>query len=130
MEKPCIKFNTHAPSDSLKERIISDLRLRERRREKKRATIFGLIACAAFALVIPALKNVFDTAAQSGFTRYASLAFSDWSTMANMWKPFAFSLAETAPISAVAMCLTALLLLTWSIWQTSRYVRAVRISFV
>ncbi len=129
MEKPLIQLNAYPAPTGLADRVVSELRLRERRRERNRAMTFIMISLASLAALVPAFENVKSAAAQSGFARYASLAFSDWSAVVGIWKLFAITLAETAPVFALAISAAVLLAFVWSAAQASRYVKAMRLSF-
>jgi hypothetical protein len=129
MEKSYVKLNISSIPAGLAERVVLELRRREERKEKTRAAMFGTIAFAALAALVPALENVGAAATRSGFSRYASLVFSDWNALAGMWKLFAFSLAETAPLFAMTILAAALFVFIWSAAEAFRYVRAARISF-
>ena len=129
MEKPYIKLKISEPPEELCARVVSRVHLLERRREKRRAGTFWLVALSTFAGALVACKNIFDAAAQSGFAKYASLAFSDWSVVANMWKTFALSLAETAPLFSIAVFAAVLFVFVWSVGQALRYGKAARLSF-
>ena len=129
MEKPYIKLKISEPPEELCARVVSRVHLLERRREKRRAGTFWLVALSTFAGALVACKSAIDSATQSGFARYASLAFSDWSIVANMWKTFALSLAETAPLFSVVLFTAMLLVFAWSLGQALRYGKAARLSF-
>ncbi len=129
MEKPYIQFEKYPTPEGLARRIVSHLHLLERKRETRRSRIFGVVALGTFVAALVACKNVFDAATQSGFARYASLAFSDWSVIANIWRTFALSLMETAPIFAVGIFAVALFVFVWSAGQAIRYGKAARLSF-
>lgn len=128
MEKSYIQFNISEPPEDLIGRIVSTLRRREQRREKARAIAFASVALAALAALVPAFENVGAAAARSGFAGYASLLFSDWGAVLGIWKVFALSLAETAPLFAIAVSATALFVFTWSAAEAVRYTRAARMS--
>ncbi len=113
----------------LESRVILELRNRERGREKTRVVVFLTLSFASLAALVPAFENVKNVASRSGFTQYASLIFSDLPTIAGMWKLFALSLAETAPIFALAISAAVLLAFVWSAAQAFRYVKAMKLSF-
>ncbi len=128
MEKPYIKLNIYRTPPDLTERVIFCLRECERRREKRRLVIFSVVALGALSALVPSLESVGALAAKSGFSSYASLLFSDWSAVASIWKTFALSLAETAPLFAIVTAAAILFVLVWSSAEAIRYTRALRLS--
>lgn len=129
MEKPLIQLNICPTPPNLEQRVITELRGRERKKERNRAMSFVVLSLASLSAFVPAFENLRSAAVESGFANYASLVFSDWSAVLSMWKLFALTLAETAPVFALALSVTALLVFVWSAAQASRYVRAMRLGF-
>ena len=129
MEKPILKINKISPPETLEQHIVFEIRKREKIQEKTRFAIFAVISFVSFAGIIAALENIVSSATKSGFTQYASLAFSDWSALMSIWKVFTLSLVETTPIFAVTLCIVALLAFTWSISGALRHAKLTRFSF-
>jgi len=129
VEKPILKINKFSPPETLEQHIVFEIRKREKTREKTRFAIFAVISFVSFAGIIAALENVVSSAGKSGFTQYASLAFSDWSALMSIWKVFTLSLVETTPIFAVTLCVAALLAFTWSISGALRHAKLTQFSF-
>ena len=127
MENPLLKLNVCPLPKELASSIVLDLRRREKNKGKKRAFLFGFVALLTFTGLIFAIENVVSAAVRSGFAGYASLVFSDWSTVVSIWKAFALSLAETAPLFAGAICATILFIFLWSLGQTVRYSKAIKL---
>jgi len=128
MEKTYVQLNRVQAPEELSHQIVSRIRICEQKKEKTRVTIFACVAFVALVATIPAFENVGAEAARSGFTGYASLLFSDWGSIVGIWKVFGLSLAETAPIFATALCAAILFVFVWSLAQTVRYGKAVRLS--
>jgi hypothetical protein len=129
VEKPILKINKLLPPETLEQHIVFEIRKREKIQEKTRFAIFAVISFVSFAGIITALENIVSSATKSGFTKYASLAFSDWSTVMSIWKVFTLSLVETAPIFAVILCVAALLAFVWSVSGALRHAKLTQFSF-
>lgn len=129
MEKPILKISAFPTPRGLEERVVSDLRNREILKEKKRSTIFASVAFASLLGIVAAIGEIISTATQSGFARYVSLVFSDWSSVTLIWKTFALSIVETAPIFGLAICSVAILAFLWSGAEALRYAKAAKLSF-
>ncbi len=128
MEKTYLKLNTKTPPVELSAKIISCVRVSEQKRERNRAIIFSCVAFTSLAVAIPSFESVGAKAAQSGFTGYAQLVFSDWGTVASLWKVFALSLVETAPLFAIAISAAVLFVFMWSTSEAFRYTRAAKMA--
>lgn len=128
MEKTYIQLNKVKVPAELLSHIVSRIRRCEQKRETTRARIFASIAFVALLAIVPAFENVAARAATSGFTGYASLLFSDWSAITKIWNVFALSLAETAPLFAIAISATILFVFAWSTAEAIRYSRAAKMS--
>lgn len=127
MEKTYVKLNSRKVPDGLAASVIGEIRARERAHERRRARAFSIVAFAAFLAAIPSLENVWSRAAQSGFAGYASLLFSDGGAVAGIWKTFALSLAETAPLFALSIAAAVILVLAWSTAEALKYTKAARL---
>jgi len=68
-------------------------------------TSIGLISLAG---LVPALKVLSNDLAQSGFSEYFSLIFSDSGLILSYWKELIFSLAESLPVMSMIFTLSLL----------------------
>lgn len=101
------------PPPGLLELIM--LRIGEERRRAARIRIMCLGAVSLIALfsLVPAWQGFYAELAQSGFTQFMSLLFSDAGVVASYWQEFVMSLAESFPmfgLFAVLASVFALLL--------------------
>jgi len=58
--------------------------------------------------LIPAFEMLLNNLAQSGFSEYFSLIFSDGGSMLTYWKELSFSLAESLPVMSIILTLSTL----------------------
>jgi len=92
-------YQTPNPPDDLLGKIMK--RISEEKRLltlKRRLVIFSAGLIGAIVLFIPALKGVISGFAESGFTQYFSLLFSDAEIVLVYWQNYALSLLETLPV--------------------------------
>ena len=103
MEKPILKLNALPAGPKASQNASYTIcGIAKKLREKRRSFIFAL---AAFVLWVASCE-LCESRFRGGeirIRRYASLAFSDWSSVMSIWKLFALSLAETAPLLGVAL---------------------------
>ena len=94
--------------------IVQAIYVRETHAAEVRLACLGGVSLASVAGIVVSSVYVSHVAAQSGFTSYLSLAFSDSSTLAVYWKQFALSLMESLPLVGVTAFLSAVGLFIWS----------------
>ena len=90
-----------------KENLSLDIWTRILKR-KKQAIRFRLYAFSSLGIIslfsfVPVFKALFTEFAQSGFSDYLSLAFSNGSSLVVYWKDLALSLVESLPIFDVVL---------------------------
>lgn len=99
----------------LYEKVIGRLRTEKRKRAIIRMFLSGSATLASLAGVFFALQYAFQQMMQTGFFNYFSLIFSDLGSLSIFWKEFSLLLMESAPITAIAIFLGAILILLESI---------------
>ena len=104
-EKLFQKLEQIEPSEQLRSRIMSSIRLEARRFARIRLAFFGTAAMVSLAGMIPSFQYAAREFYQSGFYEYLSLLFSDSGAVISSWKTFAFSLAETMPLAELTIFL-------------------------
>lgn len=117
------------PSPHLCERVLDGIR-RERTRHARTRFVFSSVASvAALGVSVYAAALLAAAAAQSGFTAYAGLAFSDGSALAAHASAFGTLLLESLPGPEVTFLLLAFAILIQSVrialssaidWRLSR----------
>lgn len=103
------------PSHELYTRVVSRIRNAEKSKARRRVFFLGFISILSAIALIPAWNELQGELQQSGFFEFVSLAFSDFSLVAQYWKDFAFSLLESLPAVGLAATLAALLVFLSSI---------------
>jgi hypothetical protein len=73
----------------------------------------------------PAVKMLLSDFDQSGFLRFFSLIFSDFSTVATYWQSFTMVLLQTLPAISLALLLAILLVFLQSVKSLSRDVKII-----
>jgi hypothetical protein len=96
------------PPKGLLEKIIKRIRREERLLVLRRVLIFSTtLICSVFGF-IPATNMLLSDSNQSGFLRFFSLIFSDFSTVATYWQSFSLALLQTLPVISVVALLAIL----------------------
>ncbi len=95
----------------LADRIIHTLHVLERRRAVVRST-FGMAGCVLavvlMTMVLPSRGALSDAFA------FVRLLWSDARVVGSAWQDFVYSILETVPAMAIAICSGALLVFGWS----------------
>lgn len=83
-----------------------------------RLAIFLPLVFVSSAAVVASFQYLARETAQSGFSEYFSILFSDGGTLLSYWKEFLISLAEQAPVFGATLFLGAILALVGSLRAT------------
>ena len=122
-------FDRAAPPEGLLDEVLLRIYGVQRRWTRVRTALFGFCAVAAGALLVPAWGALQNELALSGFTRFVSLAFSDWSTIITYGKDLGISLLESLPVFSAVAVLGLLLAFMASLGGLVRNAEAGRRSF-
>lgn len=109
------KLEQIEPSEKLLAVIIERIDLLKRRSVRIRLAVFGTVATASLAGMIPSFQYVARGLYQSGFYEYISLLFSDSGTVLVSWKAFALSLIESLPFIEMTIFLAAVFAFLFSV---------------
>jgi len=108
-EKLFTKLETVEPPPGLLEKITGRIERDRNLSIRRRIIIFATSTLCSAAAFILALGMFRDGLAESGFTYFFSLLFSDFGIVVSYWKSFSMSLLETLPILSLTL-LSAILL--------------------
>jgi len=109
-EKLFTYYNAPEPPVGLLAKILERINQEKRLLTlKRRLAIFSAGLIGAIILFIPALKGVIAGFAESGFTQYFSLLFSDAEIVLAYWQNYVFSLLETLPVVSLILFLAIIL---------------------
>jgi len=122
-------FDRAAPPEGLLDEVLLRIYGVQRRWTRVRTALFGFCAVAAGALLVPAWGALQNELALSGFTRFISLAFSDWSAIITYGKDLGISLLESLPVLSAVAVLGLLLAFMASLGGLVRNAEAGRRSF-
>ena len=101
--------------------IVMRIILERQRHAWVRVMVWTAGTMGALAGLVPAFHYAGQELAQSGFYQYLSLLFSDGGVLlANSWREFALSLAESLPLMGITFVLAALFVLLGSIRLIAR----------
>jgi len=88
---------------------------RDRSTARTRVFSFGLLAVLSFLAFIPAWGELQEELAETHFSQFASLIFSDWNVLAPYWQDFIMSLAEALPVFGILAVCASLFVLLFSL---------------
>jgi hypothetical protein len=118
MQNKLIKIFQEAkyePESDLSENIWRKIIVRDKKMTQIKMWTFSFLGFISLAGLVPALRALSGDLAQSGFSEYFSLIFSDTSSMLSSWKELFFSLAESLPIISLISALSLLFIFFLSI---------------
>lgn len=110
MAKYCIE-----PKSYLLDDIVNRIHKHERFFALKRISFVSLALLFSCISLIPAWKSLLTDLSHSGFLSFASLLFSDFSTISHYWKSFIMALIETLPAFSISLFLLVVLLILQSV---------------
>jgi hypothetical protein len=118
---------TIEPPQGLYAAIMDRIDLAKRRGAQMRVGLFGILALASGALLVPAAQYLASQFYASGFYDYLSLAMSDHTLVMTYWREFGLSLVESLPSLAILLFVPIAAALVWSL---VRLVKNARVGFI
>ena len=103
------------PPTGLYEKIIKCIRRKQRLLDLKKIIFVSILFVASTIGLFPTTSLLLSDFNQSGFLRFLSLMFSDFSTVTTYWQSFTMVLLETLPAISLALFLAVLLTFLQSI---------------
>lgn len=118
------------PPDGLLVKIMRQI-YREQRLMivKRRLTLLAVVLVGSAVALVPAFRLMKTNLAESGFTQFVSLAFSDSAAILAYWKSFAWALLESLPIMGVVAFLGATLIFAASLKLLIQNIKAILAPF-
>lgn len=110
-------------ASDLPDAIIKKIVVLERRRMRIRFALYSTTTLIALIALIPALQYAGSEMAQSGFSTYLSLAFSDSAAILSSWKEFSAVLVESLPVIGITLVSGILLTLLASLRQAMKNIK-------
>lgn len=124
-EKLFSTVKTPEPPAGLTEKILLRIARRERRVLAAKIAASACIFGVSVGIAVAGYVNLMAALSQSGFFAFASLAFSNFSSIAANLPDFILSIVETFPVFTAALALGGVLFSIWSmaalIDETSLY---------
>lgn len=96
------------PPAGLQQKILERLRQAQKRAIFWRLIFFSSTTILSLVALVPVLQTAYARLIESGFTRFFSLLFSDFTLITSFWRSFAMSLLETLPIMSLVVILIVL----------------------
>ncbi len=102
------------PHADLARRILLQIEKEERRHLMIKTIASGALLAASVALIVYGSVDVVQEASRSGFVMFASLLFSDSSTVITSFSDFVLSAVESFPVFSAAVLLSGIFVAVWS----------------
>lgn len=118
------KLPNPEPTDSLLPNILLKINQQEKMATKKRAIIFSLSSTLSVILLFFAFKLFQTSLVESGFWRFFSLIFSDFSLVVAYGKNYLLTLLETLPVINLVVFLAVILIFLESIKFLAKNIKA------
>lgn len=97
------------PPTGLMEKILKRIHKEERILVLRRVILFSLLFVGSITGFFPTLNMLVSDFNQSGFLKFLSLTFSDFSAVTTHWQSFAMVLLQTLPALSLALFMAVLL---------------------
>ncbi len=110
-------------ASDLPDAIIKKIVVLEHRRMQMRFAFYSMTTLIALIALVPALQYAGSEMAQSGFSTYLSLAFSDSAAILSSWKEFSAVLVESLPVIGITLVSGILLTLLASLRQAIKNIK-------
>ena len=114
------------PPAGLLDRIMTVI-YEERQSQKTRLRVIGfsLLSIFSIAAMVPAWQELQAELLHTNFSQFASLLFSDWSTVTLYSQDFILSLVEALPVFGILMLLGSIFALLLSLRFITRDISAI-----
>ncbi len=112
----------------LESRVLARLNEEQQRAAKFRLFVFALLDALSLLGLVASLVYLARVFAESGFSQYLSLLFSDGGSLLSYWRELVLSLAESLPALGLLAFLFVTLILIWSMAKTIINVRVLTMS--
>lgn len=112
--------------EGLRERALAGIYRERRRRTLFGVTLFGTLSVTSVLAFVSYFQYAAADIAQSGFTSYLSLIFSDSGSVGSLWQTFLLSLIESLPLYELTVVSVSLFALLWSLSKIIRMRRSLR----
>ena len=92
-------------------KIMSRIDSEERALLRRKFALFSVLFAGFFSCLFPAIQLIREELAESSFSTYLSLFFSDSKEVIASWPSFSFAILESLPVMSVVLILTFAFLL-------------------
>jgi hypothetical protein len=124
MEKELIKAfsKIREEKSDLASNIWHKIVMRDRRIVRLKLYTFLLIGLTSLIGLIPAWQILSGDLARSGLYEYFSLIFSNGNSIVSYWKELTFSIAESLPTMSIALSLSLIFILFFSLKYAAKQI--------
>jgi ABC-type phosphate/phosphonate transport system permease subunit len=116
---------TPEPPKELLGKIMQRIRKEQRIAAATKLIVFSVMLAGSAIAFLPVYQAMLTGFAESGFTQFFSLLFSDSSAMLAYWQSFVPALLETLPVLSITAFLAILLVFLQSLRSVSRNIKII-----
>ncbi|MBI4991682.1 MAG: hypothetical protein HZB99_00490 [Candidatus Harrisonbacteria bacterium] len=119
-------FTPPEPPEGLFDKIIARIREEEQLLfVKRRLILFSIAVVVSATAFIPAINAFQQEFAQSGFSQFLSLIFSDLGSVMANWQDFGLAILESLPAVSIITFLATTLIFLWSLKHLAQAIKIV-----
>jgi hypothetical protein len=111
----------YEPENTLSNRIWHAILAKEQRVARIKIWAYSIVGAVSFVSLFPVISSLLRQFAESGFSEYLSLAFSDGGSVMLYWKEFVLSLADSLPATSLILSFSLLFVFFLSVRRVARY---------
>lgn len=125
-EKLFSRLKSPEPPEEIFDKIMHRIHRQERFLAlRRRIIVFSLGLVGSLAAFIPAFSLMQQSLAESGFTQFSSLIFSDFGIVLTYWQNFALTLLESLPVLSIVAFLATIFIFLESLKFLVRDTKAI-----
>lgn len=114
----------HHPELTLTDDIWHAIVAREERKAHLQVLSNMLVGVVSFVCLFPAVITMLRQFAESGFSEYLSLGFSDGASIISYWKEFVLTLADALPATSLLLSLSLVAIMLICIRRAAKFIRS------
>lgn len=92
---------------------------------RRRLILFSTAALTSAGALIPVINTFQGEFAQSGFSQFSSLVFSDFGSVIANWQDFGLTILESLPATSIIALLITTLVFLWSLKHLTQAIKVV-----
>ncbi len=113
------EYEEKAPAE-LETRVLRSIAREAERTDRRDRIVWGAFSGVSLGFFAWSMVYATDVFSKSSFGSYFSLIFSDFGSVAHLWRELGLSLLDSLPVAGVAGVLASAIFVLWSVRKYSR----------